>query len=221
MSASGHIYGEICLEKEGRKRFMKAVIDTGNRSSLKLDATGSQEFYKGEVVLNEMITGWGANGPEYGSISRIDVSLAGFKLPGVVASIEKEAAPIDEESMGNLGISILERFNLVIDFGKGHLILEKNKSFDEPFTFNRSGILLHPSTSPHPVVNQVIPGSPADEVGILVGDQVVSINDHTVDHYSTEEIDALISGKTTDSIRIQLLRNEALLVKTLGMRNLL
>lgn len=57
------------------------------------------------------------------------------------------------------------------------------------------------------VIYQVFDGSPAKEAGILVGDQIISINDVDVSGKSSEEVVSYIQNAINDKITLGILRN--------------
>ncbi len=220
LATNGHIFTEITLLGEGEEKSIQATLDTGNRSNLKLDQPGYHDYYLGQS-FERVVTGWGANGPEYGELAKIDVALGGHVIKGVIASSRQQPLPdTSEPPKGNIGISILERFNLIFDYRNSVLILEKNKFYDKEFHFTRSGIQLRPDQSPQLQISGIIPGSPAEREGLLTGDTIRQINGRQVETLTTEEIDALVEGKVADSILLVIERNGTRLVKQLRMRTL-
>lgn len=223
MANSGHIYTEVTLEKNGKKKTLKAAIDTGNRSTFKMNNLEPGEIYTDGEALKNLISGWGANGPDYGDVTRVDVALGSFRFSDVAASSKTGNGRLERDGItGNIGLSILERFNLIFDFQKGRLILEKNENFDQPFFYNQSGILLHPKREPEFVrVSGIIPGSSAAENGLMADDQIVGINGKQVKEYQTEEIDALLSGQKEKEIEVLIKRREEEVKRKIVMKKLI
>ncbi len=60
-----------------------------------------------------------------------------------------------------------------------------------------------------PTVIAPIPGGPAEEAGVLPGDQILAINDTRTQNLSIEELTLLISGDSNTSVRLKLKREGA------------
>ena len=58
------------------------------------------------------------------------------------------------------------------------------------------------------VVNTVLPGSPAEQAGILPGDRIISIDDSDVcgENFSEEKISDIMHGKVGSSVKINIIR---------------
>lgn len=221
-ASTGHIYTQLEVDINGRSQSVSCIIDTGNRSTFKVGpiATDLADL----KALEDVIVGWGANGPAYGDVHRVGVTLAGIHLPEVIASsgAEKPDRLAQEGIPGNIGLSILERFDLVFDYPGSRLILEKNDRFPNEFTYNRSGIVLHPKRQrEHVVVAGLLPNSPATDNDLRQNDQIVSINGKKVDQYSTDEIDGLVTGRTGEEIELAIRRGEELLSKRIKLKKLI
>lgn len=222
MASSGHIFTNVIIEKNGKQKTIKSTIDTGNRSTFKMN--NLENFYEDKDALKNIITGWGANGSELGDVTRVNISFGNIQFSDVVASSSQNPnGRLENEGItGNIGLSILERFNIILDYKHNVMILEKNEAFSNDFTFNKSGIILHPKRAEnYLVIAEVIPGSPASEKGLQKEDKILTINGKSVQQYSMDEIDSLITGKNIKEIKIELKRNEELLYKTIIMKKLI
>jgi hypothetical protein len=79
---------------------------------------------------------------------------------------------------GFIGGEVLRRFKIIVDYSRGHVIVERNKDFSEPYEFDMSGMSLAAQGSDFKVfrVRTLIEKSPAAEAGLRVGDIILAIN---------------------------------------------
>lgn len=223
MASTGHIYSSVIIEKNGKKKTIKSVIDTGNRSTFKMNNLSSEGFYSNKEAIKDIITGWGANGSEHGDVTRVNISIGNIHFSDVVASSQNVNGRLENEGItGNIGLSILERFNMIFDYTNHRLILEKNEDFSDDFIFNKSGILLYPKKAEdYILIAGVIPGSSAFENSLQKEDKILAINGKAIAQYSADEIDSLIIGENMKEIEIEVRRNESVFHKKIIMRNLI
>lgn len=123
------------------------------------------------------VVGKGVGGFVKGRAARLDnVALGGQNLsevPTVVTPTnETHGVP---DILANVGAELLSRFTLTLDYSRSAAYFEKNASFDRPYRFDRAGIWLDLQGQKFVVVD-VVPGSPAADTGMLVDDEIVSIN---------------------------------------------
>ncbi|MEO9966100.1 MAG: aspartyl protease family protein [Reichenbachiella sp.] len=89
----------------------------------------------------------------------------------------KTGTQAHEKVSGILGNKILSRYNVIFDLPAKLIYLEKNKSFDDHFTVNCSGIDIQLSKDKQKVlIHQVFEGSAAESVGIEENAELLSIN---------------------------------------------
>jgi len=76
---------------------------------------------------------------------------------------------------GLIGNDILRRFNVVLNYDKKDIYLLPNSHFNDPFDYSYSGVELYLINGTI-IVGDVAKGSPAEEAGLLEGDEVIGIN---------------------------------------------
>ena len=69
----------------------------------------------------------------------------------------------------------MKRFNVTFDYGRQRMILEKNKNFDAPDVYDRSGMWINLDGQQFTVIH-VIAGGPADQAGIKPGDRILALD---------------------------------------------
>ncbi len=75
---------------------------------------------------------------------------------------------------GLLGSEIFRRFHLIINYPKREIHLLPNKHFHDEFDYSYTGMNMY-FTDGKILVDDVIPGSPADKAGFKVHDQIISV----------------------------------------------
>ncbi|MCE7924735.1 MAG: PDZ domain-containing protein [Haliscomenobacteraceae bacterium CHB4] len=93
-----------------------------------------------------------------------------------------------------LGNVILERFRVMIDFGKGILYLKPGTNLSEPFISNISGmsVVNKSSTIKAVLVTGLYAGGNAEKAGLQVGDRIVSVDGKKVTTLDEKQMDALL-----------------------------
>ncbi len=158
-------------------------IDTGDMWSLALYAhfVAQHDLVKHYGAKFKGYTGSGFGGPDIGFYTRaktLQLGAANVSLPITVLSIDAQGAEAAKTIAGNIGQHILRQFNLVFDFPRGKLYLEKSASYGKPDIFNRAGLVLDPDPD-NLKVKLVVPGSPAAKAGLVEEDVITLINGRT------------------------------------------
>jgi hypothetical protein len=83
------------------------------------------------------------------------------------------------EPDGMIAADFLRRFRVFLDYGRGRMILEPNRSYADPPTFDASGIRVHriPNAPDALRIYEVLPGTPAAEAGLRASDLLVALDD--------------------------------------------
>ncbi len=101
------------------------------------------------------------------------------------------------EADGVLGMEILRRFKLAIDYTRSRLVLEPNAAFREPYEEDMSGLALAPALGAGRKVfkvSQVLAGTPASEAGLRTGDLITSIDDEPASRFNVDQLTRLLKN---------------------------
>jgi predicted aspartyl protease len=151
----------------------EAVLDLGNAGGLLLDRqfVDSRGLLKGRRVSTQLSVG--ADGPrESILVSLDDVEVAGVTLDQVPAIA---AMGLASHAPANLGLAVLSRFHLTIDFAHDRIWMRPYPdAATAPFRKNRSGLGMVPEEG-RLRVTHVAAGSPAEVAGWRVGEMIVAI----------------------------------------------
>ena len=195
VAANGHAYVDGFAARLGGPNWteLKLHLDSGVRGALTLYA-GSDEQIKIPEGAVESIVAWGSRGPARGFLSTIDALKIGSTelsaLPTSFSETYKGGEPGVPDHHGKLGLTVLERFNTLIDYPGGRLILEPTKESARPFSTNTTGVRLAPGKAgaDRLEIAYVIADSPAAKIGVRQGDSVTEVNGKAVASMKYAEI---------------------------------
>lgn len=189
----------------------KFVVDLGATHPLSLE---KQDQYKG-YLQNAIVAnlGLGLTGIITGRISRVtEIELGKYKFKNVITSFPDSnhngfIIPRD----GNLGLGILKKFSLVLDYQNGKMYLKSNYRFKEPFEHDMSGLEYYAGGKDlkHIFISRVEPGSAAEEAGIVANDEITAVNLKDATQMNIVELDKLFKSKDKRSILVEIYRNKA------------
>jgi len=171
----------------------KLVVDTGaNATALWLDV-GSHADIKLPHNTISAVLGRGASGEVRGYIGRVkSLKLGDYQVKDVLASFRDASSGTAGLGgrQGGLGADLLSRFKVILDYSRKQMILEPNSNFSDPFEFTMSGLGFMPMRPGAQAlrVAQVFDGSPAKELGILVGDEILTIDGRDISEFKGPEV---------------------------------
>jgi hypothetical protein len=139
-------------------------------------------YYKAQKLLENRRTsqriggGVGGFSPEtVATLSSID--FAGVAFAQVPANFTNDTRSADNSNLilGVVGVPVLERFQLIVDYSHDRLFATPYPEIEAPFGKDRLGI--HGINKDDAiVVDFVSPGSPAQAAGLKIGDKISAIN---------------------------------------------
>ncbi|WEK19318.1 MAG: aspartyl protease family protein [Candidatus Pedobacter colombiensis] len=218
-------YANITIENEEHGKIeIKTLIDNGASHAISLERLHEQPFPVPPSSIKANL-GVGMSGPIDGCIGRISaLKIGSFTLKRVLASYPKYddvAAKIFlRDRNGNLGADVLSRFNVVFDYADNSMYLRKNSQFTRPFEHDMSGIELyvHNDKMKRYFVSRIEPDSPAQKAGVLVDDEIVTINLAPVSTYKLNDINNLFKSANGKTIILSIMRNNELMVKVFKLK---
>lgn len=125
---------------------VKLLIDIGNSDALWLFQKASEKFKIPEKNFEDYL-GKGFSGDVEGKRAQIEgFTMSKFEFHNPVIAfpdtISIRNVTMVKDRSGSVGAEILKRFRVVFDYQNQILFLKKNKEFDYPFSYNKSGIEL-------------------------------------------------------------------------------
>jgi hypothetical protein len=142
-------YIETIIFQDKLKIPSKLLIDTGNSDAIWIFGEDTKDMKVPEKNFDDYL-GKGLSGDILGKramISTFKIRDFEFKKPIVAfpdSSFVKEFKIIFGR-MGSIGGEIMKRFNVVFDYNNSTIFLKKNSQFDDPFSYNKSGIEIEHS----------------------------------------------------------------------------
>ena len=155
-------------------------LDTGNQFGSKIYGYFAHRHHLDSILHAKYIgyDGRGEAGPSRRAyIVRIkNFRMGAVRVPSVIFHIGTGVSNYYYSGMdGNLGRSVLDRFNEVFDCVRGVVYLERNKNSDKAGIFNGAGLIL--DSFGHGIeIMTVLPGSPGAEAKLRAGDIIKAIN---------------------------------------------
>jgi hypothetical protein len=124
------------------------------------------------------------------------------------------------DNIGALGWNFLRRHLVTLDFPAGRCYLKPGKHYDAPDETDMSGLIVH-SRDTRFYAGAVVPARPADEAGIRVGDEIVSVDGKDATNFTLMDFAELFSSGDGRQISVGLKRGgEVINVKMILKRRL-
>lgn len=125
---------------------VKLLIDIGNSDAVWLFQNSSKNIKVPEKNFEDYL-GKGFSGDIEGKRAQIDrFSMSGFNFKNPIVAFPDTTSvrnvKMVKSRSGSVGAEILKRFLVVFDYANQKLYLKKNSHFDDPFSYNKTGIEL-------------------------------------------------------------------------------
>jgi len=197
----------------GAKTANKLIVDLGAGHPLSLENMVKKHGLPDKFVAASL--GIGLTGPISGFLSRVnEVELGKYKIKNVITSfpVENSALAMEVPRDGNLGMGVLKRFTLIIDYPDSSLYLKPTGDINLPFEHDMSGLEYYANgdTYNRVFISRVEPGSAGDEVGLEKDDEIISINFKPVKDMTLEQIDEIFKSKDGRSLLLQIFHDKKL-----------
>ena len=192
----------------GTETLQKLLLDLGAGHALSLEKIDSlpQKSIKANlgIGLNGLIDG------HLGRITRINIGK--YKIDNIITSFpaNNPSAKTSIFRNGSIGIGILKRFDIIFDYQNSMMYVKPNFNISQSFEHDMTGLSYHAAGKnlDHLVIEKVDEGSPAEELGILENDEIISINFKPVSQMSLQQIDELFKSRNDRSILLELYRDK-------------
>jgi hypothetical protein len=199
----------------------KLMVDTGASHGLFLDTESNDKIIVPERNVTCVI-GRGLGGLITGRTARVKSMRVGkYEITNMVANFPDPFKVKDTLRSGkvyrngSLGGEVLSRFLVVFDFPREKIYLKARSGFYKKSFYNMSGLTvkadglrLHDFE-----ITEVRKNSAADQVGILVGDKIISINGIPTIEMNLSELNNYFSSKPGKKITMKIIRNNDVLKK--------
>lgn len=194
---------------------IRVVLDTGAGHALMLNTSTSNLQLPQKVVKAQL--GVGLAGVINGHIGRMPkVRIGNYELTDVLTTFPDSSAfgvKLTDQSPqrdGNLGGELLSRFKVTFNYEAGYIVLKPNKKrFNDKFEHDMSGMDVRAKGKGFRqyYVDNVIEGSPAFHAGLQQGDELLFINNQSVEDLALSELYQRFQHKEGKEIHVVVRRN--------------
>lgn len=228
-------YVKANIKQKGEKRVdINLLVDTGASSALFLDEERHDEIVlPAKTVQHDLgSTLTGTIEGKVGRIKRLNIGK-NFRFRRVVTSfpdnwqVKKVIGPKGKEMTryGTIGSDILSRFTIIFDYLNSAIYLKKTNEYRDPFKFNTAGFTFNAEGKEGETkqffVTKIIPKSPASEIGIQPGDEIISIEGRPIFFYSFTDINGFLREPEGSKLSIIIKREGKLYKKDLVLKKLI
>lgn len=190
----------------------KLVIGLGAGHPLSLERLVQQDDMPKDFIKANL--GIGLTGPIDGYISRVPkIELGKYQLQNVITSFPdvaylKAHAGITGRD-GNLGLGLLKRFNVLLDYSGKTMYIKARAGYKAPFEHDMSGMeyYFEGKGFDHLIISRIEAGSPAHDAGLMPGDEIAHINFAPVNKMRIGEIDELFRSRSGRNLVLDVYRN--------------
>ncbi|GAB2794919.1 hypothetical protein GCM10027275_44990 [Rhabdobacter roseus] len=219
----------VALFADGREHPIRVVIDTGAGHALLLDKSTDDRIQLPEKAIRAQL-GRGLNGVVNGSLGRVErIRFGRFELENVVASFPDSLAfgsklPDRDARQGNIGCELLRRFRVTMNYQEGYMVLKPVKRrLRESFEHDMSGLELRAFGEGfrNYYVSNVLDSSPAALAGLVEGDQLLFVNDRSVEEMNISELYKLMQKGDGRVLELLVRRQGQLFFTKLTLRRMI
>lgn len=206
-------FAKFNVTSGGKSSLMKFLIDSGLSTPLWIDTrSGSTISPLSNSIYNYL--GYGLNGDIYGRVSRIpSVRIGDFNFKNIIAAFPDTIYIGSVQNLnnrhGSIGADILRRFNVILNYPENKIGLRRNSSYKDRFFLDMSGIEVGSILPGFPgyKVLTIRANSPAYNAGLLVGDQIISINEKLTITMKMNDLLEILNGKKGNVIHMEVVRD--------------
>ena len=159
----------------------------------------------------ETITGRGIGGFLRGDIVRVPtLTLGSGSKPTQAITLHRVITELSRQNTGGfysskfggqIGAEVLEHFTVTFDYARKRVGFTPNRTFDAPFVYNRAGLNIDEQNGRFVIVD-VIPDSPAAEVGLERGDEIRALDGVPASQLTAVEFHDRVRGPVGTTIKL-------------------
>ncbi|GAB3986718.1 hypothetical protein GCM10028807_04730 [Spirosoma daeguense] len=209
---------------------LRVVLDTGAGHALLLDRSRSTASMPLPTKNIRAQLGRGLSGVINGSMGRIQkVRFGRYELDNILASFPDSMAfgmkLVDmPERQGNVGCELLRRFNVTFNYPDQYIVMKPIKRLmRESFEHDMSGMELRAKGDHYRnyYVDKVVDNSPAAMAGLEEGDELMFVNNNSVNDMSISDIYKILQKGEGREVSMLVRRNGRLIVASFVLKRLI
>jgi hypothetical protein len=196
INAKPYITAEVGIDSI-IKTNVNLLVDNGSSHPLMLEAIGDRPFPVPKHTIKANL-GVGINGEINGVMGRIHtLKINEFTFNHILSGFPTYSVERTElegtARNGSLGAEVLKHFLVTFDYQNEALYLKKSNFFKRKFDHDMSGMEIYMLQQPKDryFISRIEPGSPAEKVGLSPGDEILSVDFRTIEHYTLNELTEL------------------------------
>lgn len=194
------------------KTSVDLLVDNGSSHPLLLESYDNGPFPLPSTIIPANL-GVGINGQINGSMGRIlSLRLQNFTFNNILSGFpEYNINRTDLEGTprnGSLGAEVLKHFLVTFDYRNEAIYLKKTNNFSKKFDHDMSGIEIYIKQNPNDryFISRVESGSPADEVGLVEDDEILSVNFRNMQYYDLNELTEMFRDEDGKQLILEIKR---------------
>jgi predicted aspartyl protease len=202
----------------------RILLDTGAGHVLLVEA-GTADSLQFKLSDQRVNLGKGLNGPIIGRWGRVPSLAIGpwswLHVPAIFP--DSMARKSVEPWQASLGGEFFRRFKLTFHYLDQYVVIKPvGNKWKKDFEYGMSGIGLRAIGPAYRrfIVETIHAGSPADEAGVLPGDEIWLLNNKRVDQYRLGDIYRLLKKREGDVIELMIRRDRAFRIIQFQLRKL-
>ena len=212
--------------KSGNTFTGKVMVDTGSANTFGFNTPFTEEnnlLAEMDTYYEREIQSLSTDTAHIYTTMLAGLNISEYQFSTVPANIAiAEAGALSWSGpMGILGNGVLKHFNVFIDLRQKTMSLEPNRLYHDQFEVNCSGLeLVTDDTFQRVIIDHIYAGSPADEAGLEVGDEIVQIDGANVSNFQLSQIRSILS-QDGEEVEILIDRKGELCSYTLKLKALI
>ncbi len=195
----------------GTEKQSKLIVDLGAGHFLSMENLDNKnELQKFSISAN---LGMSINGLINGTISRIkEIDIGKYKIKNVITSFpeyDEHLKMLSSKRDGNLGISMLKKFDVIFDYPDSCMYLKPRSNFNKKEEHDMSGLVYFADVRDdlqHIIIHRIEPGTAGEEAGLQPFDEIVAINFKPVYPLSMQQIDNLFRSADNRTLLLGIFR---------------
>ena len=209
---------------------LRVVLDTGAGHALLLDRSRSTLAMPMPEKSIRAQLGRGLNGVINGCLGRIQkIRFGRYELDNILASFPDSMAYGMKlvnmpERQGNVGCELLRRFNVTFNYPDQYIVMKPIKRLmRESFEHDMSGMELRARGAGfrNYYVDKIIEDSPADMAGLTEGDEVLFVNNSSVNDLTISDIYKILQKGEGKEVSLLVRRKGQIVIAHFALKRLI